>query len=136
MILHHYTCLKHLKEGILPDRQLRLTDSNLSETVADPGVVWFMDSADPSLVRGNPMLQSSVDKTQIRITCELTSDAYCWDKWAPRQKGFNSAWAGILDQVSMGTRSRWWICTRPVPEAEWVTIEAWDSDAGGYKVIS
>lgn len=121
MILYHFTSSVHVPL-ILADGYLKTVESNISarREHAGPDVVWLTTDGDPERHHGWQEW-SPVDKLAVRFTVDIPKrDAHRWHEWAGRY-GIDPAWRRAL--AAVGGSGTWRVVTRPIPAAEWVTIE-------------
>lgn len=132
-VLYHYTCRKWL-DSILENGYLKLSESNLTdwrkhrfdEVAYNNGtmqlykpVVWLTE--DEEVTVENTGLNSSLDKTEIRIAVKKQPYFKKWKKWS-KENNINKEWAAILERGK--NASSWWICeTRIKLEDSVVKIE-------------
>jgi hypothetical protein len=113
MKLYHFTAptSSHLG-GILQDRRISLTDSNILPDGSGQKVVWLTKNPDPS-----PEVQKWVGpvewKTKCRITVEISAKEVAkYPAWAKKQ-GIHPAWMDALAEAG-GDPNDWYLCFQSV----------------------
>lgn len=130
MRLYHFTGEFHLP-SIEEEGVLRTTDANLFRTGPSPltpeaavrgqQVVWLLDEPE---VRGSGVQANGLypAKREVRIEVDV-KDAQRWLQWLTTRK-HDSEWVRIIIRQGggMSRAKHWWVCPRPIPREQWVSI--------------
>ena len=126
MKLYHFTAptTSHLG-GILQDRRIALTESNVKPDGSGQKVVWLTTNPDPEAQKWIV----NVDwKAKCRITIDIPrTDVKKYTAWA-KEQGIHPAWMVALSEAG-GDVGEWFLCFRSIGYKEITKIELMHKEA-------